>query len=328
MEQKVKRVGERGSKRYQVIFALLAIGFTFISGWNGFNFYRIMFGFSMACLIVIVFEIARIASLFRFVQKGRRVGFLSILIYFIVASMCTFAGINSFTSEIINRSWDIDENVEAQIHRIKQAYSEKIQEKMSTLNRDITYIENKLAKYHESDYLKRRLSQMKSNRDRMITERDEFLNNNPEDPERWIESKSALLGLELEKVSKGSREMRSVIQALKELWGLDKITAQKIMGILVTITVELSILLLAFLSVVKDRSNTWPARITEKKELMKILNSKFEERQVKKFLSLSSGHFNRTGKLLPMRKLSTNLRPIRILLQEYDLESLKNLFEQ
>ena len=63
------------------------------------------------------------------------------------------------------------------------------------------------------------------NRDKLITQRDEFLNTIPENPEQWIKAKSAILGLELENPSRDSEDMISVTQALKELWGLEKATA-------------------------------------------------------------------------------------------------------
>lgn len=316
------------SKGKRAIFALLALGFTLISTWNGFNFYRVIFGLSMAVLISSVFEITRFACLFRFMNTGKNVGFLSIVLYIIVASVCAFASINSFTQEIIHRNRIRESEQRNQIHIIKKAYLEREKERFNTLDRDIRYLENKVAKYPDRDYWKRRLSQIKTNRDAFVKERDSFININPENPEQWISEKSALLGLKLEKPSGESEEMTSVIQALRELWGFEKITAQKIMGIVVTLTVELSILLLAFLASVKVRSWSVTKKITNRKELLKILHNNFEEKHVKKFLSLSRDHLSRKGKLPPMRKLSMNLRPIRIFLQDSDNEKLKELFRK
>jgi xanthine dehydrogenase iron-sulfur cluster and FAD-binding subunit A len=243
---------------------------------------------------------------------------------------------------------------------IKKAYSQKIDEKITTLERDITYIEKMMAKYHGRLYWERRLSQTMMNRDKLITQRDEFLNLTPENPEQWIRAKSAMLGLELDNPSRDSEDMISVTQALKELWGLEKATAQKIMGIVVTITVELSILLLSFLAntgkrsrnvidvtksrelsrrsrgVIRGKKNhgspgsqeSVTKKITTRDELLDMVTQDIDEITLEKFVTANRIHFEQTGELLPMRKLSMNLRPVRKIFEGFDRESLEKLFEK
>jgi hypothetical protein len=348
------------SRSSRVTLTLLAAGFTLISAYNGFTFYKVLFGLSMAVLITVTFEITRLACLFSFVRTGKRIGTLAAATYMIVASVCAFAAINSFTYDVILRDRASQTQYREQIHMIKKAYSRKIEEKITALDRDIRYIEKMMAKYHGRLYWERRLSQTVMNRDKLITQRDEFLNAIPENPEQWIKAKSAMLGLELENPSLDSEEMISVTQALKELWGLEKATAQKIMGIVVTITVELSILLLSFLanagkksrSVIDVTKSREPSRITQgvtknkknhgspgsqgnvtqkittRDELLNMVTPDIDEITLEKFLTANRIHFDQTGELLPMRKLSMNLRPVRKIFEGFDRESLEKLFEK
>jgi hypothetical protein len=151
--------------------------------------------------------------------------------------------------------------------------------------------------------------------------------------------------------------MISVTQALKELWGLEKATAQKIMGIVVTITVELSILLLSFLanagkksrSVIDVTKSREPSRIsrgvtkgqknhgsvinvtkkiTTREDLLNMVTPDIDEITLEKFVEANREHFEKTGELLPMRKLSMNLRPVRKIFEGFDRESLAKLFEK
>jgi hypothetical protein len=346
------------SRASRVTLSLLAAGFTLISAYNGFTFYKVLFGLSMAVLITVTFEITRLACLFSFVRTGKRIGTLAAATYMIVASVCAFAAINSFTYDVILRDRASQGQYRQQIHIIKQAYSRKIDEKITALERDVTYIEKMMAKYHGRLYWERRLSQSVTKRDKLITQRDEFLNTTPENPEQWIKANSAMLGLELDNPSRDSEVMISVTQALKELWGLEKATAQKIMGIVVTITVKLSILLLSFLanagkksrSVIDVTKSREPSRIsrgvtkgkknhgspgrqgsvtkkiTTRDELLDMVTPDVDEITLKKFVEASREHFEKTGELLPMRKLSMNLRPVRKIFEGFDRESLAKLF--
>jgi len=330
-----KKIAKKESiaKSLRSTFAFLAVGFTGISAINGLHFYEVIFGLQMAVLITSVFEIARLACLFRFVN-GRRTDFLSVIIYMAVASTCAFASVNSFSSRIIRQNFAEEKEQGEQIHRIKQAYSETMEKRIEERRRDIRYIENVIAKNPSRDrrdsYWNRRLSQIKANYHDLITERDRFLNANPENPEHWIQAKASMLDVEVEPLSEESGEIRSVTQALKQLWGLKKSTAQKMVGVILTLTVELSILLLAFLS-----SADKPKNVTEKSrkttardKILKSLRSDFGEKPVRKFLSVSRDYYSRTGRLPPLRRLTPNLRKVRRALEELDQEQLEKIFEK
>ena len=307
-------------------FAFIAFGFTLISAWNGFNFYRVLFGLSMAILISATFEIARFTCLFKYMHSGSRLGFLTITLYIVTASVCAFASINSFTAEVIRQNRVNEKEFHEQIYRIKQAYLKKMAGKFATYNKDISYLENMVAKYPERNYWKRRLSQVVTGRDEFVTERDRFLNVNPEKPEQWIRVQSAHVGLKIEKTTDKSEEIISVKMALRELWGLKEITAQKIMGIIVTLVVEISILILAILATRGKNAHSSLKKIINKKKLMIKANTIFGQKLVNRFLTYSRKYFVANGKLPPLSKLNRELRPVRLFFESFDPESLKEPF--
>jgi energy-coupling factor transporter transmembrane protein EcfT len=337
----------------RAVLSLLVVGFSIISILNVYKFLVVLFGLPMAILISSTLEITRLACLYTFLSSKKGIRSLAVAIYMIVVMVILFGNINSFTYEIIKRDRASQGQYRDQIHLIKQAHSRKIEEKITALERDVTYIEKMMAKYHGRLYWERRLSQTVMNRDKLITQRDEFLNTIPENPAQWIKSNSAMLGLELDNPSRDSEDMISVTQALKELWGLEKATAQKIMGIVITITVELSILLLSFLAnagkksrsvidmtksrgVIKGRKNhgspgsqgNVKKKITTREDLLNMITPDIDEITLEKFLAANRIHFDQTGELLPMRKLSMNLRPVRKIFEGFDRESLEKLFEK
>jgi hypothetical protein len=311
-----------------IIFSFIAFGLTIISAYNGFKFYRVLFGFFLAALISSTFELARIACLFKYRNSKKKIGTLTFSLYIITALVCAFASINSFTAEVIIRDRINEKEAQAQIYKIKNAYSENITKKIAELNNSIKYLENQAAKYPNSNYWKRRLSQYIINRDELISERDKFLDFNPENPEQWIRTKSPLLGLEVKNSSRESEEMKSVKLALNDVWGLNGVTTQKIIGIVVTVTVELCILLFAILASERRKVESEIKRITEKKSLLETLQYNFGEEQVERLYTLSKKHFEKTGKLPPMSKLNLALRPIIEYLKNVDKGSLKELFQK
>lgn len=308
------------------MFAVIAFGFTLISAWNGFNFYRVLFGLTMAILISATFEIARFTCLFRYMKEGSRMGTLTVVFYVITASVCAFASVNSFTSEVIRQNRANEKEFRQQVYRVRNAYMKQTSEKMVSFNKDIKYLENRVAKYPGSNYWKRRLAQVIENRDKYKTECDRFLNREPENTEQWVQVESARLGIEIGPMTGKSEEVISVKQALQDLWGINELTAQKIMGIIVTIVVELSILLLAILATKEKAPVAMTKNELNKKKLMDKANSIFGEKLVYKFLAVTQEAYIKTGKLPHLSHLSRDIRPIRLHFEDYDPECLKVLY--
>ena len=297
-------------------FTLIALGFTLISAWNGFDFYSLLFGFSMALLITSVFETARVACLFLISDK-RKSGALVYPVYIMVASVCAFASINSFTTKVIIKGMAEEKRMDAQIHELRKAYSERLETKLEGLARDIRYIENMIAKYPKNDYWKRRLGQIMSSRDSLVAQRDLFLSDYPEDREKWIKKYSALLGTDPGEITQEAEEVRAVKRALREMWNLDKNTAEKIVGIVVTITVEISILLLIFLSRPHVK---WEAG-------KKLSQNGITKDDLKRFVSAHKAHYRKTGRLPPLRKLSPKMRKVRKMLETLNEGEVKRIFD-
>ena len=310
----------------RMVFALIAFGFTLISAWNGFNFYRVLFGLAIAVLISATFEIARFTCLFRYIHTGAKMSMLTIIFYVITASVCAFASINAFTAEVIKQNRVNAKEFQEQIYSIKQAYLKETASSLNTLNKDIRYLENNAAKYPKSGYWKRRLAQVEENRGELLKDRDQFLNQNPEDMEQWIRVESARLGVEIEETTEKSEEIIAVRQALEELWSLDEITAQKIMGIIVTIVVEISILLLAILATKGKQANPAEQSPDKKEDFLLRANTIFGEKLVYRFLAACRRTFKRSGKLPAVNRLNKELRAVRLYFDEFDEKSLQELF--
>jgi len=119
-----------------------------------------------------------------------------------------------------------------------------------------------------------------------------------------------------------------LIRFLKEVWGLSDVSTKKIIGIVVTVTIELCILLLAILATEKRKQGNAVKKIVEKKNLLEILQADFGEKPLKRFLDQVKNHYERTGKLLPLQRLTPNTRPIMKYLNEVDRESLEALLEK
>lgn len=310
-------------KTLKYAFIFLAVGFTLISAYNGFSFYLIIFDFFTAILITVIFEIARLTSLFSLFHFKVKKNILSAIIYVIVASVCAFVSINSFTLKVIGQNLTEEREYQILVNEIKRVYSDRIEKKITNLERDINYLENMIARYPYSDYWKRRLSQIRMHRDNLIEERDKFLVQSPKNPEEWIQRNSAKLGLTL-RLQKKSNKITFVNQALKELWGMDKVMAQKLMGVILALIIELSIILFAFLSSARIKSNEL-GYIGNEKDLVKTLISQFGKENVKKFISFSKDYFKRKGKLPPLRDLNPRLRPIRKAIESFDQKSIEKI---
>lgn len=320
----------------RTVFTILAVGFTLISVYSQFKFYRVLFGIQTAALISIVLETTRIASLFKFLhtRSNKVAGALTIAAYILTASISAWGAINSFTTEVIMRERQSGFEETMQIQRIKTAYSKKIDGKLSVIEKQISRLQTATAKYPTSRYWQNRMSQAVTQRHKIITQRQNFLNEQPkrEEIEKWIQANAAKLGLKIEEPSQEEESLKSVTLALYELWGIEAGTAKKILGIVITMTVEAGILLLAFLGSV-DRKNEVTGVteavtefVTVTDGVTKTVTSHPDNEQVVKFIEANRDHFKKKGKLLPMRKLTVNLRPVRKTFEGFDREELEKMF--
>jgi hypothetical protein len=84
---------------------------------------------------------------------------------------------------------------------------------------------------------------------------------------------------------------------LKEVWGLSDVSTKKIIGIVVTVTIELCILLFAILATEKRKQGNMFQEIVEKKNLLETLQADFGERPLKRFLKQVKNHYEREASL-------------------------------
>jgi hypothetical protein len=114
-----------------IFFFFIAFGLTIISAYNGFKFYRVLFRFFLAALISSTFELARIACLFKYRNSKKKIGTLTFPLYIIIALVCAFTSINSFTAEVIIRDRTNEKEAQAQIYKIKTTYSESVTKRIT-----------------------------------------------------------------------------------------------------------------------------------------------------------------------------------------------------
>jgi hypothetical protein len=311
----------------RVVFTGLAIGFTMISVYSQFKFYKILFGLATAVLISAVLETTRIASLFKFLhtKSTKTAAIITMGAYILTAGVSAWGAINSFTTEVIQKDRESRFEETEQIHLIKTAYSKKIDRQLAEIKKEISKLQTATAKYPKSKYWQNRMSQQVTARHELINRREAFLNERPErgDTEKWIQTNAAKLGLKIERPSREKDSLASVTQALKELWGIEAGNAKKIIGIVITLTVEAGILILAFLGVAERKTEG----VTDMTGVTETVTPQFNDEHVAKFIEANKAHFKETGELLPMRKLTSNLRPVRKAFEGFDREELKKYFE-
>jgi hypothetical protein len=307
-------------------FAILSFAFTFISAWNGFQFYLSNFGLLMALIITTAFEIARFSCIFRFILAGsRKTGIVSISLYLITVSVCAFSSINSFNSDVIMKNQNTDQIVQNQISLIKESYAKKMAGEIEKAAKDIPNLENMTARYPNRSYWKIRLSQAIKKKENLMAERERFLGTVPEDPKKWIVIQANILELKLENLSEKNKKLTAVNTALKETWGLDQAKAQKLIGMGVTAMVELSIILLTMLAAVSKKPRNAGKKTFDIKGLMDRSAGGQGEETIENFIKTSQEHIRKTGKLPPLNKVTINLRPLIQFLRYLDPEFLRDL---
>jgi hypothetical protein len=98
------------------------------------------------------------------------------------------------------------------------------------------------------------------------------------------------------------------------------------MGIIVTIVVEISILLLAILATKGKQAGPAEQSPDKKEDFLLRANTIFGEKLVYKFLAACRRTFKRSGKLPAVNRLNKELRAVRLYFDEFDEKSLQELF--
>jgi len=310
----------------QFAFAFLSFAFTLISAWNGYHFYLINFGLSPAIIITTAFEIARFASLFRYIRRGRKNNILSAFLYLLTAVVCAFSSINSFSTGVVLKNQTKDTTIDMQVFQVKQTYAKKMAGEIDKASKDIQYMKNMAARFPNRSYWKVRLTQAIEQKENLTTERDGFLATVPQDPKKWIEIQAAILDMKIVGLSKEDKELAAVNTVLEELWGIDRNMAQKIIGIVLTVTVEISIFILAMLAT-QDRRGKKRGKNGKANGILEHYDNEEERETVENFFRTSLEAFVKTGKLPPLSKTNKNLRPLGRYLRNLDPAFLRDLLQ-
>ena len=157
---------------------------------------------------------------------------------------------------------------------------------------------------------KNRLIQRKAQRDSLVAQRDRFLSEIPQDDrERWISKHAAWLGMELEPIPATVRGSSTTTEAIEKIWHLSEASAKRVVGLIIIVTVEIGIVLLAFLIRYGTQSDDSANHYDH--QALKTLRKRFSDEIIKRFLE----KFLDYGRMPPSRKLSLKQREIRKFLE-------------
>lgn len=298
-------------KRIKRLLFWISIALTFISLHAGFDFYKAMFGLSVAILTSFTFETLRIATLFGLAKKSGIHRTFSYALYIGVALVCSFASVASFHAKIIENYRIDTENMrkrqEMEIREIKQKQVEARNSRLESLEKDITWCNMKIAKNPGSDYWPVRLNQIEEKKRLVSAMYDSLLSFVPEkNVEIWIEKESLIYGIERSYDLDENGKSWAVTKALNEIWNVSDIAAKKIAAIIIVLGVELGILMLAILS--KDEKQR---HLPKNNGRLAALTEKFGEESVVGFLEAYREQYQKNGRMPHSSSLSRKMRRIK-----------------
>ncbi len=318
------------NKRKQNFIFVAVLGLTLVSVLAGFELYNGMFNLVTAILCSVIFETIRVGCLWSLAVDRWTTRIVAVPVYVLVTLTCAFASVTSFHAKIV-ASHDaamrpLKQEHSRRIDLIKRAYAKEAEIKLAELDGKIDICRQNLAKDPSQTYWKNRLDQRMTDRGTVVAARDSLLHAAPvENAEVWINAHAAILGLELKPVSSIVRGSLATTRAVTELWGISELTAKKIVSVIIVVTTECGILLLALLA----GSGMEPYRTPNGKRLFKRLKAQFDHDEIKSFLEKCRAAIEETGKLPLTRQLSKKQRELhkimsRSMVDLHDIEEMLN----
>lgn len=315
--------------RLRSLFFALSIALTFISLHAGFYFYEAMFGLSVAVVSSFTFESLRIATLYGAIRKDKVNRGIGIILYAGMAFVCGFAGIASFHARIIENyrkdTMQASIRQKKEIETIKLSQADEFKVELERISKDIKWCEVQIAKNPDSEYWARRFEQVQNEEHKVNAMYDSLLSFIPgKDIEGWIEQQSAKYGIERNQTLDSYGKSWATSEAVSEVWKLSGMAAKKLAAIIIVISIELGILMLAMLS----RETKRPAVLPTNGRFRQLAR-KYGEEAVCNFIASSRDHFSQTGKLPMARNLSRKNREIRreILSRKPSANELEEIME-
>ncbi len=316
-------------KQYlKYLFSALSIGLTLISMHSGFYFYLTMFDQTTAILATFVFEILRLATLYSLVMWEVQKRLVSGVLYAVVACVCAFAATSSFHARIIESHQEdllpYKQEIESRITLIRKAYAEKMAEKVSAVEEEIDQAKKKVAGRPNSTFWPKRVQQLKSDRQRLIAERDSILSAEPnEELETWLNHHAAIVGVELEPLPARESGSAAISQAIQELWVGKELTVKKIVAILITLGIEIGIILLAvFARVFAKQDHPLPSA-AKNGAIKNTKNSGMSSRKKKRTKQKEPQKSNFTKSLVGLDGGRNNESLMEVLQTEFDETTIK-----
>ena len=248
----------RGNHKYLYIIdmglILLTFGLMFLNVKGQFRLWYTLFDPTTAVLALLVFLMLRLVAIYLLLKFGEARRSLCMTFYLTIA---VFSGLTAtpgwqakmMDSEVkktaVRQEW-IDKSMTA----IKRAYAAKIEETIKMYDKDIYWIDSKLAwnySNYYTTYYKTRKKQIVRDRKVAIEKRDAFLAEVPEDAEAWIEKHAVILGVVIEPMPECEVELSGMGKVVTSLRSMDIMDARKTVAIIYVIVIELGIFSLALI---------------------------------------------------------------------------------
>ena len=233
---------------------LMIFGLIYLNAKAQLQLWHTTFDPATAVLALFVFLMLRLVAMYLLIKFGETRRNLCMTFYLTIA---IFSGLTAtpgwqtrmMDSEVkktaVRQEW-IDESMTA----IKRAYAAKIEEKIKMYDKDIYWIDSKLAwnySNYYTTYYKTRKKQIVRDRKVAIEKRDVFLAEKPEDAETWIEKHAVILGVTIQPMPEGEVELSAIEKIVTSLRSMDIMDARKTVAVIYVIVIELGIFSLALI---------------------------------------------------------------------------------
>ena len=234
--------------------------------------------------------------------------------------MCAFAATASLKSKIIE-SEAKQKKLERQlflphIEAVKKVYTLKVDSLVNAIDSKIQWHKKRIALGVDSSYSTHRVAQYMASRKTLLAKRDTVLTNASfDDPQEWLARHAILVGYKFEPEKNNAIQTSAMIQATRELLGINGMTVKKIIAMCITCGVEFGIILLALIS---QHFNSHDFFNHNLDIVGKHLRQKFEPVQISRFVSSHKKEFFASGTLANGRNMSKNHRDIRKTILERD----------
>lgn len=308
---------------------ILTLALTVLSVKAQYNFWKGLFGETTAVIASSVFEILRIASLYLLIRASGIKKAVGMALYFGIALFCGSVAVTSWYSEIIRIDSDQKavSNVVSQvkIDEIKAKYAMLTNQKIASIEKDINWVDSRLAANPYSQYWTNRKKQLMIKMDDLNARLEAFLTETPDDQGKWIEKYSALLGLTFNLTANKTTRYESIERAVQNTWHMTAEKARKFVALVFVIMVECGILLLASMIEFDKKCD---GDVIKGRTLVTILEKHFVKGDIIKFFKKHGNKIINTGNLPKTSELSVNFRPIKkaIAKQVLNQEELLELY--